>query len=127
MTHGAMNKKILVVDDEQGYLDLYRYMMEPMGIEVVCVKNGQEAVEKVTEKLFDLILMDVHMPVMTGPEAYRRIRQIRPGQKVVIFSSSSDVTHSQEDEMLKEGVLTCLYKPVAMEDIEKILEQNMTS
>ena len=121
----SSGKKVLVVDDEQGYLDLYRYLMEPMGIEVVCVTNGQEAVDKVLKMPFDLVLMDVHMPVMTGPEAYHRIREIRQNQKVVIFSSSSDATNSQENEMLMHGAIACLYKPVEIEEIEKILKENI--
>ena len=120
-------RSVLVVDDEQGYLDLYRYVMEPMGIEVMCATNGREAVEKVMESPYHLILLDVHMPVMTGPEAFRLIRQIRPDQKVVVFSSSSDATNSQENEMLKQGVVGCLYKPVVIEEIEKVLRENMES
>jgi CheY-like chemotaxis protein len=122
---GDRKKRVLVVDDEQGYLDMYVFFMEPLGIEVTCARNGAEAVEKVKDAAFDLIFMDVHMPVMTGPEAFRRIRQLRPEQKVVIFSSSSDPSYSQENQTLEEGALTCLYKPVVLEEIQKILSETI--
>ena len=67
-------KRILAVDDEQGYLDLYVYFLKPLGYEVTCVTDGAQAVQKVQENYYDLIFMDVHMPVMTGPEAFKRIR-----------------------------------------------------
>lgn len=118
-------KKILVVDDEQGYLDLYIFFLEPLGIEVTCVTNGLEALDKLRDTSYDIVFMDIHMPVMTGPEAFKVIRRIRPDQKVVIFSSSSDPSLSQERETLKEGALVCLYKPVTLEDIQRVLEKNI--
>ncbi len=118
-------KQVLVVDDEQGYLDLYVFFMEPLGIEVTCVRNGLEAVQKIEQQPYDLIFMDVHMPVMTGPEAFKRIRQIRPDQKVVIFSSSSDPSFSQEKKTVQEGALVCLYKPVTIDEIHRVLAENI--
>ena len=123
---GEMTKKtVLVVDDEQGYLDLYVFFLEPMNVEVTCVTNGLEAVQKIEQQPYDLIFMDVHMPVMTGPEAFRRIRQIRPEQKVVIFSSSSDPSFAKEKQTIKDGALVCLYKPVTIDEIQRVLMDNM--
>ncbi len=119
----AAKKKILVVDDEKGYRDLYVFFLEPLGVEVTCVTNGAEAVQKVEENVYDLIFMDVHMPVMTGPEAFKRIRQIRPDQKVVIFSSSSDPSFAQENKIVKEGAVICLYKPVTIDEIRRVLAE----
>jgi len=118
------NISILVVDDEEGYRDLFRYMLEPMGISVCCVNDGLQALREIEKKPYDLILMDVHMPHMTGPEALRRMRMIRPEQKVVIFSSSSDPEYNQEKEVQKVGV-ECLFKPVDMEDIQRVLKGSL--
>ena len=115
---------VLVVDDEQGYRDLFTFMLEPMGIQVTCVTNGLEALEKVKEKVFDLILMDVHMPELNGIEALKRIKSMLPGQRVVIFSSSSDPEFNKEKEAHKIGV-ECLFKPVDDQEIRRILKKEL--
>ena len=118
-----VKKSVLVVDDERGFRDMYVYLLEPLGIEVTCASNGREAVEKVKEKAYDLLLMDVHMPELTGPEAFKQIQKIRPAQKVAIFTSSSDPTYTLENQALQEGAVGCFYKPVDVGEILKVLNQ----
>lgn len=114
---------ILVVDDEQGYRDLFIYMLEPLGVRVMCAENGREALEKIEKQKYDLILMDVHMPEMNGIEALKKIMDIRPNQKVIIFSSSSDPEFKYETEAQNDGVVECLFKPVDRADIRRVLER----
>ena len=120
-----MKKTVLVVDDEQGFRDLFTYLLEPMGLEVTCVGNGKEAVEKVKKKAYDLILMDVHMPEMQGVEALKIIKSIRPEQKAAVFSSGSDPSYLLENEALKNGAIEYLLKPVELVDIERILTKTL--
>ena len=115
---------VLVVDDEQGYRDLFTFMLEPMGIKVTCVTNGLEALEEVKEKIFDLILMDVHMPELNGIETLKRIKTVLPEQRVVIFSSSSDPEFNKEKEAYKIGV-ECFFKPVDDQEIWRILKKEL--
>ena len=118
-----MNKRILIVDDESGFREMYTFLLEPLGFELTLVVNGLEAVKKVMEKTFDLIIMDVHMPVMTGPEALKKIKEIRPDQKVIILSSSSDPEHILETDVQRQGVIACLYKPADLADLEAAIEK----
>ena len=118
-------KRILVVDDEQGYLDLYIFLLEPLGFEVTCAANGLEALQRIEQRPYDLVFMDVHMPVMTGPEAFQRIRRTRPDQKVAIFSSSSDPAFVKERETVRDGAVVCLYKPVTIDEIQRVLAENI--
>ena len=114
---------ILVVDDEQGYRDLFTYMLEPLGMNVTCVCNGLQALEKLNEKVYDLVLMDVHMPEMGGPETLKRIKIKWPNQKVVIFSSSSDPEYKFEKLAEQQGVIECLFKPVDDAEIRRVLKK----
>ena len=114
---------ILVVDDEQGYRDLFTFMLEPLGMKVTCVGNGLQALEKLNEKVYDLVLMDVHMPKMGGPETLKRIRVTWPNQKVIIFSSSSDPEFRFEKEAKEQGVIECLFKPVDDAEIQRVLKK----
>jgi CheY-like chemotaxis protein len=113
--------KILVVDDEVGFRDLYRYTLEPLGFEVVTANDGLDAVDLVAQEPFDLVILDVHMPRMRGPEALEKIRQLRPRQKVVIVSSSSDPTYAFENAARKKGALTCLFKPIDIDELIGII------
>ena len=120
------SKRVLVVDDEPGFRDMYIYFLEPLGFQVTCACNGQEAVQKVSQTSYDLIFMDVHMPVMTGLEALKEIKKMRPDQKVVIFSSSSDPDYKMEHEALKHGgAIQCLFKPVDLVQIERVLVETL--
>ena len=93
-----MKKSVLVVDDEQGFLDLYVYILEPMGLEVICAKNGKEAVEKFKDRSFDLVLMDVHMPEMTGPEALRVYKEVAKYVYATNLEKGSLWTHIDETQ-----------------------------
>ena len=122
-----MKKSVLVVDDEQGFRDLFVFLLEPLGLEVTCVRNGKEAVQKVEEKAYDLILMDVHMPEMNGIVALKKIRTLRPNQKVAIFSSGSDSAYALEKEAVENGAIECLLKPVELKEMERILDKTVGS
>ncbi|MBI3307033.1 MAG: response regulator [Candidatus Omnitrophica bacterium] len=120
-----MKTRILVVDDEVGWRDMFVFLLEPLGFEVTCVENGFEGVQKIRENDYSVVLMDVHMPVLSGPEALKEIHKIRPSQKVIIFSSSSDPEHILEKEAETQGIIACLYKPVELAEIQRVLEKSI--
>lgn len=117
------HQTILVVDDEEGLRRMFTFLLEPLGLEVESVENGLEAVRKIEEKEYDVVLMDTHMPVMSGLEALKKIKQIRPSQKIIMFSSVPDSENVFESHAVREGALFCLYKPVDLDDIQKALEK----
>ncbi len=112
-------KKVLVIDDERGIRDMFCFLLEPEGFHVSTAKDGEEGVEIIKKESFDLVFLDVHMPKMCGPEALSIIKQIRPEQIVIIFSSSSDPNFTFESVARELGAYACLYKPV---DIDEILD-----
>ena len=116
-------QNVLVVDDEQGFRDMLTFLLEPVGFEVDCVVNGQEAVDKVAEREYAVIIMDVHMPILTGPEALKKIKTLRPSQKVIMLSSSSDPAHALESQAEAHGIIACLYKPVELNDLQTALKK----
>lgn len=118
-----MNEKILIVDDEKGMRDLFCFSLEPYGFDIKTACDGVEAVESVKSEEFDIIFMDVHMPRMRGPEALKKIKEIRPEQIVVIFSSSSDPKYVFESEAKQHGAFDCLYKPFNIDDVTSVIER----
>ena len=86
-----MKRRMLVVDDEKGMRDMLRFFLESEDCEVDVAENGLEAVNIIRSRSFDIVFLDIHMPVMGGCEALGIVRSIRPDQKVIVFSSSSDL------------------------------------
>jgi len=108
---------ILIADDEEGIRDLFRFTLEPLGVEVVTATDGWEAFEAVQARPFDLVILDVHMPRMSGPEVLVKIRALRPTQRVLVVSSSSDASHAFEQRVSEYGASACLYKPVELDEL----------
>ncbi len=101
---------------------MFRFLLEPQGFDVCTASDGLEAVEMVKKEAYDIVLLDVHMPKMKGPEALEAIKELRPEQIVVIFSSSSDPNFVFESQAKKLGAFECLYKPCDIEDILRVID-----
>ena len=123
-----MSKKmILVIDDEAGFRNLHQFLLEPLGYSVEFAEDGRQGFEMAAKKCYDLILLDMHMPNMNGIEVLRRIKEIHPEQKVIISSSNSDETHSLEEVARKLGAFDCLYKPMDVADIFKVINRALNA
>ena len=70
-----MSKKILVVDDEKLIVKGIRFSLEQEGMEVDCAYDGEEALNKAKENQYDMILLDIMLPKMTGLEVCQQIRE----------------------------------------------------
>lgn len=115
------DKRILLAEDDQDIADLVCLLLQQHGVSVSHVLNGALAVEKVAEETFDLILMDVHMPVLTGYQAVGAIRQSGVTTPIVIMTASAI-----EADKAKAQALGCdayLVKPVDVQDILQIASE----
>ena len=97
-------------------------MLAKMGCEVETAKNGQLAIDKFEEGKFDLILMDIQMPIMNGIEATQIIKQnfkkVPPVVALTANALSGDI-----DKFLSNGLDYFLSKPITKESLsEKLLE-----
>jgi len=82
--------RILVVDDTPIVLLTTERMLKKAGYQVLSASSGLEATEIVKDQHFDLVLMDVVMGDMSGPDAARRIRLMRPEKAIVFMTGFSD-------------------------------------
>jgi signal transduction histidine kinase/CheY-like chemotaxis protein len=80
--------RALVVDDDPGVRRVASRMLGSFGLSVRAVESGQEALDALAEQsdAFDVVLLDLTMPAMDGPETFERIRQLRPSLPVVMMS-----------------------------------------
>ena len=82
-----MTKKILVVDDEESIHLLYSEEFEEEGYEVYGALSGEEGLDKLSEILPDLVILDINMPGMNGIEVLRKIKGINPNLPVILSSA----------------------------------------
>lgn len=107
---------ILLVDDNLSQCKTMAFILQRKGYQVTTAQDGPEAIALVEKNPYDIIFMDIKMPIMNGVEAYKRIKKIRPEVKVMMMTA-----YAVEDliqEALQEGAYGIIYKPL---DIEKVL------
>jgi len=119
---------VLVADDHKNNQLLMSKILTRKGFQVHCVSNGQEAVNTFREGIFDLIFMDVQMPVMNGLEATKAIRKIEKknnSKNTPIIAVTAGVFESDRIACEEAGMNEYLPKPLKREDLEAIIEKVM--
>jgi two-component system, sensor histidine kinase len=116
-------RRVLVVDDHPINRRVIRLFLEPFGCELVEVENGQEALAAVEAEAFDIVLMDVNMPVMDGLEATRRLRADPRWRNLPIVALTADVMSTQIRTCLEAGMDAHVAKPIDMRNLLTILAQ----
>jgi signal transduction histidine kinase/DNA-binding NarL/FixJ family response regulator len=115
---------ILVADDNQINQRLVCGLLEGAGHRTDVVANGREAVEAILRTRYDVVLMDVQMPVMDGVQATRRIRALPPPVRdVPIIALTADAMAGADDRYRAAGMDAYLSKPLAAATLVGILER----
>jgi len=119
-----MVKKVLIVDDKQDILTSITMLVESLGYKAKTASNGKQALEKLRLESFDLVLLDVLMPGMSGKEVLEKIRADPKlkNQKVAILS----VVRLSEpgEKIIKElKPITYFQKPIDIDDFKKRLKK----
>jgi len=116
-----MDKAILVVDDEQGYLDLLHLELSDQGYTVMTAVGGSEALEILKKEEVDLIITDMKMPKMDGLDLVIASRQLRPGIPIILMTGYAVEERVQEALARKAGV--CLRKPFNISELISLVEK----
>jgi CheY-like chemotaxis protein len=119
------DRTILVVEDFDDTRAFIRMLLEMKGCRVLEAVNGREAVEAAAAHCFEinLILMDLRMPVMTGVEATRLIREQSETCRVPVVAMSAHCEGNWREEALAAGAVDCFGKPIEFSLLEEILER----
>lgn len=119
--------KTLIVDDEaelrKSVVSILQNTNLQIDFEIEEACNGQEALEKVKSKPFELILMDVRMPEMNGLEALKEIKEHDPRTFVVIMTAHSNLNDAVI--AIKEGAYDYVEKPVSPEKLTSIVQKSL--
>lgn len=113
--------RILIVDDDPGMTRTTALILEHKGYRVDTAEDGLAAIDRVRTTPFDVILMNIKMPVMDGVETYKRIKAIQPGTAVIMMTA-----YAVKDliaEALQEGAYGVLHKPLDIARLVKLIEE----
>ena len=109
-------RRILVVDDEKMLLILAAELLRDAGYEVVTAQSGFECLDlfRASPRTFDLVLLDLSMPLMNGEETFHRLRALRPDVRVMLCTGY--VHQERLNHMLEAGLCGFLQKPIGAKE-----------
>ena len=119
-------KKVLLVDDEEGFLSLIREALEIRGFEVATAKSAVEAGLEISSKKPDLILMDIKMPGIDGLQACTAIKKNPNSADIPIMVISAISEDAQIKRARKIGIPDYFVKPVDIEQLVNRIKEALT-
>ncbi|KAF7765100.1 hypothetical protein PCIT_b1245 [Pseudoalteromonas citrea] len=120
------NISVLLVEDNPVNQVVSKRLLEQFGVTPKLANNGQLAVELILAQHFDLVLMDIQMPIMDGITATQKIRQHLNSKQLPIIALTANVMESDIDTYLNTGMNAHLAKPIDTQALEQILTQYLT-
>ncbi|WP_287245103.1 ATP-binding protein [Okeania sp. SIO1H5] len=118
-------QRLLLVDDRWENRSVLVNLLGPIGFEMVEAEDGQQALEKLQEQPFDLVITDLAMPVMDGFELLRQAQQCPNLQAQKIIVSSAYVSKPDQELALKAGANLFLPKPINAEKLFQLLAEEL--
>ena len=122
---GALRSlRILVAEDHPVNRKYLSILLQRLGHEATFCDNGKLALNALVQGDYELVLMDIHMPVMDGLTATRAIRALPwPHSQVPIIALTADVLQEARDQAKAAGVNAFIAKPVKQEDLEPVMAE----
>ncbi|EKR63352.1 7TM diverse intracellular signaling [Leptospira weilii str. 2006001853] len=119
----SKSMRILVAEDNETNCLLIERALKKLGYDPVVVHNGREVIEKMQLNIFDMILMDIHMPEVDGMEATKWIRsQKQNAEFPIIIALTADVIESNKEMYISKGMNDYLAKPLDLPLLKKTLD-----
>jgi len=117
-------KKILVVDDNQDITDMAKEMLEFYGYSCTTANSGRSCLNILRSEPFDLILLDVAMPEVTGIDVLRTVKGDSNLKHIrIVFFTASSVTDGDMKELIGQGALDCVRKPLGKEKLLAVVQR----
>ena len=121
--------RILAIDDQRYFQELIQGLLEDAGFDVQTAGSGEEALQVLEQQDFDVVVTDLVMPGVDGPELVHRIKERYPAQELVVVTGVVDVRTAVE--AMKEGATDYILKPfdrdALCDSIDRILERRKLS
>lgn len=114
---------ILLVEDNKLNQKVASLILQKLGHSVMIAEDGSQAIEILKDNRFDIIFMDVHMPVMDGIEATHRIRANHIAPNTPIIAMTAGVMQDERDSYIKAGMDGFVSKPIVLRELMETLEK----
>ena len=120
-----MPKKVLVAEDSSVIQNLTKKILQMQNYEISSVKNGQQVLDALQDQHFDIILMDINMPVMDGMECSRQIRALSDASKsqIPIVAITGNAQNYSIDEFKDAGINDYLPKPLNFDTLVETVKK----
>jgi CheY-like chemotaxis protein len=112
---------VLLVEDNEINQDVATAYLRKMKVNITIANNGLEALKLVTEKSFDIILMDLQMPVMDGIEAAKEIRKLKNKKTIPIIAMTAAAMEKDKENSKAAGMNAHITKPIDLEELKETL------
>jgi CheY-like chemotaxis protein len=113
------SSRILVAEDDPASLEMVQMYLESKGYEVSAAPDGNRALDMAGSGEFDLLILDVHMPLYGGHEVLQMLRKRLLVHPIKIIALTADTRWELRDEMKRDGVDGYLIKPVSLSELGK--------
>lgn len=123
-----MSKKILVAEDSSVIQNLTKRVLTMQQYEVVVVKNGAQVIDKLTHDKYDLVLLDIHMPIMDGMECAKKIRALsQPNKDIPIIAITGNANNYSIDDFKNFGINDYLPKPLNYDNLVEVVKKYLAN
>ena len=120
--------RLLLVDDNAINRSVARLLLAPTGLIVTEATNGKEALYRLSEQIFDVVLLDVHMPIMDGTEAIKHIRAAdAPWRDIPVIALTADAMSGERERLLSIGMSGYVSKPIEQAALVHEIHQVMVA
>jgi DNA-binding NtrC family response regulator len=116
-----MNERVLLVDDEQDFIDVLAERMRDRGMDVSTTTSPLAAVDMVAKGNFDAIILDLMMPEMDGMEALVQLREKNPDLQIILLTGHATI--EKGIEAMKLGAMDFLEKPIDMKTLDRKIQE----
>lgn len=115
-------KKILIADDNASSRELIRTLLEHSGYEILEAGDGKEALDVARVSAPDLILLDIHMPVLDGYGTVHAMKLDERLRDIPVVALTASAMQSDRDRVLKAGFTAYITKPISLKALREELE-----
>lgn len=116
-------KNILIVDDDQSILHIFTRILQKQGYNTAIAETGQEAMEKLQERKYDLALVDMKLPDTNGTDLLTKLRASQPETVLIVITGFASLEDASK--VIDRGAVAYLVKPVKSEDLIRIIADKL--
>ncbi len=119
--------RILTIDDEGSFTEMLKQYFEPREYEINTAGDGDEGLERLKERRYDVVLLDFKMAGLSGEEVIKEINQLYPGTKTIFITAYTN-SGKTKTQLLKEGAYAYVEKPISsLKDLEDLVNEAANS